>query len=111
MKELASKLNRRITIKHRVLTDQDGATSERWEPVCTVWCGVNCSSFRRFLYGDSVNYENTTLFTIRYRTGITPDMRVYYGDKPYAIIGIVDPNECHRELHITATTDLEVTSS
>lgn len=108
MNEIASKLNRRVTIKRRMLFDTDGATSERWEPVCTVWCGVNCSSFRRFLYADAVNYENTTLFTIRYRTGITPDMRVYYNDTPYAIVGIVDPNDGHRELHITATTDLDV---
>lgn len=108
MRELASSLTRRITIKRRVLSDDDGATRERWETVCSVWCGVNCSRFRRFLYADAVNYENTTLFTIRYRTGITPDMRVYYGASKYAIVGIVDPNEAHRELHITATTDLDV---
>lgn len=105
---LADKLNKRVTIKRRKLTDVDGATMESWQDVCTVWCGVNVSGYRRFLRADAQDYEDTVLFTIRYRKDITVDMRIYYDGNPYAIIGIKDPNEAHIQLNITATTDLEI---
>ena len=111
----ADKLTKRIVFTRLEQADTDGRTDFGWTPFCTVWAGVNVSSYRRFEIADAVGYENTVLFSIRYRPAIAvfgdvgrpADLRIYYNERPFAIIGMKDPDEAHEMLHITATSDLE----
>lgn len=84
-------------LKHTVAIQRKGtatksATGEEvftWQPVATVRAWVRDTVGREFLRGEAQIADVTTAVTMRYRTGITPAMRVVYGarvlDVKYAL--------------------------
>ena len=68
--------------------------------VCTIWASVEPLKGREFFAAQKENAETTVRITIRYRSGISPDMRIKYGDKIYEINAIIDVEERHNELQI-----------
>jgi len=100
-----SDLRRRIVLQRKTtIRDEEGNTVETWVDVVTVWAAVEPMSIRwkEFLQAAAINAERYTLFRIRYRPGITPDMRVVYAGQTYDIVHVVDIAGRHRELHIIA---------
>jgi SPP1 family predicted phage head-tail adaptor len=91
------RLRHRITLQ-RPGMDQDPDTGDvvpGWEDVAEVWAEIAPLSVREYLAADAKQSEVTTRITIRYRDGITPDLRIYHAgkDKYYDIEGILpDPD-------------------
>ena len=87
VKELAGTLNQRVTIKSRS-TSQDAAG----QPVDT-WSNVVADIAASILHGtgaETIRAGETASMTrasirIRWRTGVTPAMRVYHGSDVYEI--------------------------
>lgn len=98
-------LRHRITLQRKTVTrDAEGNVRETWGDVATVWAAVEPMSirWREYLQASAINAESYTLFRIRYRFDVTPDMRVAYGGRFYNIVNVVDLAGRHREMHIIA---------
>lgn len=99
-KPLASRLRHRIDIQRPVRTQnsETGETVTTWE---SVWCGVPAeiapSSAREFIASQSLQSDITARITIRWRDGVTADMRVKRGDTIYNIAGVLPDPHSGRE--------------
>lgn len=94
-------LNRRITIqKQTSARNAEGVASKEWEPVTTVWAGIEYLRGREYFQAASINSEVTARIRIRYRQGLTAHMRVVYGERIFEIINVFDIEEKHREIHL-----------
>jgi len=95
------------TLRHRVimqkqLTEIDSFGSEinTWQDIATVWASVEPLKGREFFAAQKENAETTVRICVRYRTGISPAMRIKFDDKIYEIIAIIDVEERHIELQL-----------
>lgn len=102
----ATSLNKRI--EFLALTnspDGGGGISKQWAsltPPVVVYAAVKPRSSReRFLAGQTASAE-VILFVIRYRTGITQNMRIRYNNRIFDIVGMIDVNEDHAFFEIDA---------
>ncbi|AFC28393.1 phage head-tail adaptor, putative [Paenibacillus mucilaginosus 3016] len=96
-----AKYNRRIHILQPVRgEDNEGIPVITWAPIICLWAAVKPLRGREYFQAAAINQENTLRVEIRYRTGITSEMRVQYAGKLYNINAILDPDEAHRELHL-----------
>ena len=85
----AGRLDRRITIQQPVADDAlDGAGSGAWQEVATVWANVqDALPSRGERLADGINSsERPARVRIRYRAGITSDMRFVMGDRIMQIV-------------------------
>jgi len=94
-------------LRHRVIIQQNqptinafGEETEQWADIATVWAAVEPIKGREFFAAQKENAETTVRITIRYRTSITADMRILYGNKNYEINAIIDVEERHVELQL-----------
>ena len=83
------KLNEKITIQTPPTAKDDGGElTGSWTDVSSPWAQLKpaSSSESKAEGGDVVT--DTTVFVIRYRSGITPKMRISYGSDYWQIVGI-----------------------
>ena len=99
-----SKLRNRVEFLRRVVTVAHGISKERWDTAFTCWCGVEPLSGREFWEAAAINRENEVRFTIRYRKGISAEMRIRLDGTVYDITSILDKNNRHEALEILART-------
>jgi SPP1 family predicted phage head-tail adaptor len=96
----------RITLQKQVdIVDDEGfpSTDGDWSDWAIVWAAVEPLSTNRlttFFAAAAVNAENTIIVRIRYRPGVTADMRVKYGNRIFDIDHLIDVDERHRELQL-----------
>jgi len=96
-----SKLRHMVAIqKYTAVCDSFGSEVESWSEVASVWASVETLKGREFFAMQKENAETTVRICIRYRTGISPDMRIKFGDKIYEINAIIDLEERHTELQL-----------
>ena len=78
----AGKLRHRITIQQLMQGGYDPMTGDEsnpdWEDVATVWAAIEPLSVREFIESKSKQVEVTARITIRYRAGLTADMRIVH---------------------------------
>ena len=55
----------------------DGTTEPVWRALCTVWAKKAGLKGRTYYAAAAAQAESDAVFTIRYHTGIKPDMRIY----------------------------------
>lgn len=60
-----------------------------WERLAWVYASIEPLSTRDFIAASAVQSEVTARIVIRYRPGITTDMRILHRDKVYAIEGVL----------------------
>lgn len=97
----AGELRNRITIESYTATRGTmGGEVKTWATVATIWASKAHQTSREFFAAAKVNAEITDLFIIRYRSGITPKMRVSFDSKYYDILGADDPDGRRRSLHL-----------
>lgn len=81
----AGDLRHRITIQQStVAADQ----AESWSDVATVWAGKRDVGAREALRSGQVQAVGDTIFTIRWRAGLTAKMRISYGGEIWQIAGL-----------------------
>lgn len=91
----AGRLRERITIQQQSVTrDASGQELKTWPDVATVWARVTPgASSERFLASAGQRVaEVTHTIHLRYRSGITPKMRVLWENRILEIISVVDPD-------------------
>lgn len=91
----------RVTLQRRVtVTDNEGFTTEQWQDWVTVWAAVEPIRGREYFAAAAVEAEVTLRIRIRYRAGVTPDMRVAYGQRIFDIQSVIDVGGRHREIEL-----------
>jgi len=91
----AGLLNKRITIQTRTSTqDASGQPLETWTTFATVSANIKPLVGRDYLAAKEMVGEISHDLTIRYLSGVLPNMRVKYGDRYFQIVGpALNPEE------------------
>lgn len=80
------RLDRKIAIESLQLAEKSASGEETrvWAVVAEVWASVTRQTGREFVQGQTIG-EGRVVFTMRYRDGIEPDMRIRYNGSLYDI--------------------------
>ena len=97
----AGGLRQRVTIQDKSASKNTyGEEVITWADFAKVWAAVEPLRGREFLDGKMITAEVSTRIRIRYRSGITPEMRVEFGSIVYDIHSIIHLEEREREIHL-----------
>ena len=99
-RDLMGEMRQRIALQAKTITKSEGIPQESWTTVATIWATVADISGREYFQAQAVQSEVTTRIKIRYRTGITPTMRVLYDSRVFAILSVIDKDERHRVIEL-----------
>ena len=83
------KLNHRITFQIQNLDSE----IEEWNDIVTTWASINPISGREYYQAETINSDLTHKVRLRYRKGITPDMRILYKDRIFNIVSVINEYE------------------
>lgn len=89
----AGAMRHRVQIQAKTVTQDDhGGPVQTWKTVATVWASLEATSTREFFAAQQVQSEVTQRIRIRFRSDLSPDMRVLYKDRVFEIVGILPNN-------------------
>lgn len=96
------KLNKRITFQRKTSAkDDDGfENTQQYEDVISVWAGAKTISGREYYQAAAVQNEKQVRWIIRYREGLTEDMRIRFKSRIFEIKAILDDDELKKTLTI-----------
>jgi SPP1 family predicted phage head-tail adaptor len=84
----AGDLDQRLTLQSNAPTQPtEGISIDNWTDVATVWAKIEDLGGRESFQAAAVYAEADVKITIRYRDGVTPDMRGVCGSRVFNIIG------------------------
>lgn len=87
----AGRLRHRVLLQAPVQTqDPEGGIIFTWEDVAWLWAEVAPLSAREFVRAEELQSKVTARITIRYREGITAEMRMLHKGVIYNIAGVLD---------------------
>lgn len=92
----AGKLNSRVAIKAQSTTrDELNQKVLTWNTIANgdTWAAINPLSTRESQAALANQMEISHRVTIRFRSDVTADMRIFYGTRELAIVGIRNPKE------------------
>jgi SPP1 family predicted phage head-tail adaptor len=96
---MAGALRHRVAIEQVAATgDGYGGRTESWTVLATVWAAVEPLSGREYFQAQQAQAKVTHKVTMRYRSGVTPGMRVKHGSRYFGIVSVLDTGEKNREL-------------
>jgi SPP1 family predicted phage head-tail adaptor len=78
--------------------DASGQPSRSWSLVVATRAALSQLSGRRLELAKAVNAEATHEVVMRYRSGITPAMRLVYQSRAFTVLSIDDEGMRHRKL-------------
>jgi len=85
----AGDLTERITLQAETFTrDTYNQKIAAYTDIVTVWAQVIMSGGREFYAAQKLYAETSAVFKIRYRTETNPRMRIKWGNRYFAILGI-----------------------
>jgi len=88
------RLRHQVTIIQAVSApDGAGGLTKTWETLATVWAAVEPLRGREYFAAQQVTAEITHKVTLRYLTGVRPEMRVQFGDREFDIMAVINPQE------------------
>lgn len=95
----AGKLRHLIDLQEKVTgrNPETGGISEEWQSVTTVWASIEPLSAREFIAAGATQASVTTRITIRFRDGVTAQMRAVSRGKIYNIEGVLPDDKSGRE--------------
>ena len=83
----AGRLDQRVTLQQKtVARGALGGHQETWATLATVWAESRDMSGKEIFNAKAMGSEATQMITIRFRTDVTPDMRVLFADGSVARI-------------------------
>ncbi len=104
-RDLSARLNRRITIEQPVeIADGAGGLMRNWSAVATVWAEIipQRTGGGEAVFAEQIEAASTHRITLRYRSGITPDMRIQYDGRVFNIRQITNVEQANILLVIEA---------
>src|SRR5689334_11747542 len=97
-------LRHRVTIQQPTYTTNNlGERVPGWSMIGRAWVALNPVIGREVELARTFAATVTHKITMRYRAGLTPNLRLVLGSRIFAINGIVDLEERHRWLNVFAT--------
>ncbi len=97
-------MRHRVTIQQvSESRDAHGGVVESWSTFAVVWANIAPISGREYLAVKQTQAEVTHRIRMRYLYGITPKMRILYGDRIFDINSISNLQERGHEMEIMAT--------
>lgn len=100
----AGKLRHRVTIQSLVAGSPQqtpsGEPDVSWTDVATVWASVEPLRGRELFAAQEHHSRVEVRIRMRYRSGITAAMRVFWDSRYYNIVVVLDAEERHRELEL-----------
>lgn len=101
------KLNKRVQIiSQKAQTDDLGFDMLQDVVYCTCWASIEPARGKVFYEMERKAGTEYSKITIRWRPGITHDMKVKYQDHLYDIDTIVDPYMRHESLELCCTEEI-----
>jgi SPP1 family predicted phage head-tail adaptor len=83
-------LRQRVTIDERtVALDTFGQETVTWSELATVWAAVHPLSGREYLDSRQLQAQVSTRVRMRYRSDVTPHMRVRWMTHTYDVVDVV----------------------
>lgn len=93
--------------RHRITLQQAsrepdgmGGFMESWQDIATVWAEVQPLMGKAYMVAKQTQSALSHRVRIRYRDGVTPDMRVQFGTRHFIIDAVLCPDERKHELHL-----------
>ncbi len=100
---LPGRMRQRIRIEQPVLTpDGLGGNTRDWQVIATVWASIRTRSGDERMAAGQLASQVTHRITLRYREDITPDMRIVFGTRIFAIRALLRDEYKKRSLEILA---------
>lgn len=73
--------------------DSSGSTAETWSTLCTVWAAIRPLKGREYYAANQAQMEITTEITIRYRSDVSAEHRIIFGNRTFEIKTVVNIDE------------------
>ena len=110
-KTTASRLRHKLTLQQEVQTpDGAGGTSKSWTNITDLWAEIipisgsssklNASAGKEIFYGAQVQAEVSHKILLRYRDGVTPDMRLVFESRIFNIRSVANIEERRDRLEL-----------
>lgn len=97
----AGKLRHQVTLQSNTPTRNNGGELvESWSTWATVWASVEPLDGREYFNAQQVTSEVTTRIRMRYRDGVTPQLRVAWRNRIYQVHAVIRVEERDREIHL-----------
>lgn len=97
----AGRYRHRVTIKEKVVSrDTYGEEDITWTPVATVWADLQPIRGREYLEMDASQADVSHRVYLRWREGIVPTMRLYFGERVLHIESVIRPREIREALEL-----------
>ena len=93
-------LRHRCWIKEPTNTNTNGTVTTSWGTVTVCWGALEPLKGKEWIESGMENSQGTGKFRMRYVSGISPTMQLYFGSRTFQILSVVDPAERHRELEL-----------
>ena len=94
-------LKKRVTLQYPSMAlDNMGGTDQTWTDSETIFAAIWPVSAKDRVSAAALTMEITHRIRIRYKSNIKSNWRVKYGERYFAIIGIINPNESNRMLEL-----------
>ena len=95
------KLRHRITIEQVAETqDTDGSLIETWSSFASAQGSIEPVSGREYFDAQTTHADVTHRIYLRFVSGVTPKMRVKYGDRIFDILSVINTRERNVELQL-----------
>jgi SPP1 family predicted phage head-tail adaptor len=97
----AGSLRHRVTLQQPAETpDGGGGFTLAWTDVATVWAAIEPLKGAERLHAQQLQSPVTHRVTMRYRSGVTPTMRLLFEARTLNIRAVIDPQERNRTLEL-----------
>ena len=97
----AGRLRHKCWIKQPTHTnDGYGGITTTWGTVTVCWGALEPLKGHEWIESGMENSELFGKFRMRYRSGISPTMQLYFGSRTFEITSVVDPSERHKEMEL-----------
>lgn len=92
-------LNRRVTFQRRATgRDSYGQQIQTWTAAFTTWASITPLSGRELQAAQAIHAETSHRLEIRYRTGVTADLRAIYQGRVFSVLAVFDEAMAHQRL-------------
>lgn len=99
MRTTIGRLRHRLTLEAASRApDGGGGAAETWTAVAQVWGRVEPTGGTEIADAGGLGGRISHEITLRFRTGLTPAMRLVSGSRRFGIVAVIDIDEHHRWL-------------
>lgn len=95
----SGKFNRRIKFQRRATAkDTYGQQAQTWTDAFNSWASIEPLSGRELQAAQAIHAETSHRLEIRYRPGVTADLRAVYQGRIFSVLAVFDEAMAHQKL-------------